>query len=423
MKNKVLIGIIIILVGVIAFEGVYIFTNQNEEEPDKSYINIPKEELNNSNYKKEKFIQISGDNSIVRLIYLRDDFTADEIYSYDYNSSDISGNFNYIGFYDNKVFLIVYDQHRDTSNDESILYTDTYFSYIDLDDENKELIKLFKMPSARNDTDCYASICYEGLNIYYFYFDNNMLYFAPTAFSDYAEALQYTYNIYELDLDNLDRITDFSLLKYESFYAPDWQEGKYPYDLTTDIYSSEDYYLMYVDVENRYKYFQYFDNYQAYYAKMDENNELAKTYQCIDTSYYGTWFVCTNYVDDESTDENGDFLFIDEDFGAVDKFFYGNLLYYLDEDGNIYRIDKELNKEQLFDNKNSLDLVHIKRKAYLLYGYILVEDADGKQYYVKDGKLIDYFNLDVSVNCLNGDVIQNSLDNLVYAWGFPEQIW
>ena len=44
MKNKVLIGIIIILVGVIAFEGVYIFTNQNEEEPDKSYINISKEE-------------------------------------------------------------------------------------------------------------------------------------------------------------------------------------------------------------------------------------------------------------------------------------------------------------------------------------------------------------------------------------------
>ncbi len=44
MKNKVLIGIIIILVGVIAFEGVYIFINWNEEEPDKSYINIPKEE-------------------------------------------------------------------------------------------------------------------------------------------------------------------------------------------------------------------------------------------------------------------------------------------------------------------------------------------------------------------------------------------
>ena len=44
MNNKVLIGIIIVLVGVIIAEGVYLFTSKKEENENNSYINIPKEE-------------------------------------------------------------------------------------------------------------------------------------------------------------------------------------------------------------------------------------------------------------------------------------------------------------------------------------------------------------------------------------------
>ena len=44
MKNRVLIGIIIVLVGVIVAEGVYLFTNKEDEKENNSSINIPKEE-------------------------------------------------------------------------------------------------------------------------------------------------------------------------------------------------------------------------------------------------------------------------------------------------------------------------------------------------------------------------------------------
>ena len=42
MKNKVLIGIIIVLIGVLVAEGIYLFTSK--EEKKESNINIPKEE-------------------------------------------------------------------------------------------------------------------------------------------------------------------------------------------------------------------------------------------------------------------------------------------------------------------------------------------------------------------------------------------
>ena len=44
MKNKVLIGIIIVLVGVIIAEGVYLFTNKEDRKENNSSINVPKEE-------------------------------------------------------------------------------------------------------------------------------------------------------------------------------------------------------------------------------------------------------------------------------------------------------------------------------------------------------------------------------------------
>ena len=46
MKNKVLIGIIIVLCGVIIAEGIYLFTRKEEEK--KNNINIPKEEEEDS---------------------------------------------------------------------------------------------------------------------------------------------------------------------------------------------------------------------------------------------------------------------------------------------------------------------------------------------------------------------------------------
>ena len=48
MKNKVLIGIIIILVGVLVAEGIYLFTSKEDEKENNSYINIPKEEEEDS---------------------------------------------------------------------------------------------------------------------------------------------------------------------------------------------------------------------------------------------------------------------------------------------------------------------------------------------------------------------------------------
>ena len=47
MKNKVLIGTIIVLIGVIVAEGVYLFTSKEEKENNSS-INIPKEEEEDS---------------------------------------------------------------------------------------------------------------------------------------------------------------------------------------------------------------------------------------------------------------------------------------------------------------------------------------------------------------------------------------
>ena len=44
MKNKVLIGIIIVLIGVIVAEGVYLFTNKEDRKENNSSINVPKEE-------------------------------------------------------------------------------------------------------------------------------------------------------------------------------------------------------------------------------------------------------------------------------------------------------------------------------------------------------------------------------------------
>ena len=74
MKNKVLIGIIIVLVGVIIVEGVYLFTSKKEEKENNSSINIPKEEKeeneSNDNETSEDYVKLVNtkeeDNQVIQ---------------------------------------------------------------------------------------------------------------------------------------------------------------------------------------------------------------------------------------------------------------------------------------------------------------------------------------------------------------------
>ena len=74
MKNKVLIGTIIVLIGVIVAEGVYLFTNKEEGEENNSYINIPKEEEeengSNDNETSEDYVKLVNtreeDNQVIQ---------------------------------------------------------------------------------------------------------------------------------------------------------------------------------------------------------------------------------------------------------------------------------------------------------------------------------------------------------------------
>ena len=74
MKNKVLIGIIIVLVGVIIVEGVYLFTSKEDGKENNSSINIPKEEEEenepNDNETSEDYVKLVNtkeeDNQIIQ---------------------------------------------------------------------------------------------------------------------------------------------------------------------------------------------------------------------------------------------------------------------------------------------------------------------------------------------------------------------
>ena len=72
MKNKVLIGIIIVLVGVLVAEGIYLFTRK--EEKKENNINIPKEEEedseSNDNETSEDYVKLVNtreeDNQVIQ---------------------------------------------------------------------------------------------------------------------------------------------------------------------------------------------------------------------------------------------------------------------------------------------------------------------------------------------------------------------
>ena len=74
MKNKVLIGIIIVLIGVIVAEGVYLFTNKEDRKENNSSINIPKEEEeeneSNDNETSEDYVKLVNtreeDNQVIQ---------------------------------------------------------------------------------------------------------------------------------------------------------------------------------------------------------------------------------------------------------------------------------------------------------------------------------------------------------------------
>ena len=69
MKNKILIGIIVVLVGVIIFEGIYIFINWDKEaDPVENYTNMSGEDGNNFNDNTNE-----EEEDYVRLVDTRED--------------------------------------------------------------------------------------------------------------------------------------------------------------------------------------------------------------------------------------------------------------------------------------------------------------------------------------------------------------
>ena len=138
MKNKVLIGVIVVLTLVIAFEGYYIFTHWDKEaEPEESYTNIPGEDENNSgdntNEDVEDYVRLvdtrEENNQIVQEyeMVLNGEYQEFEIefsYEQEANHSNSSDIVNYLNgkFNDN----IVYSEIR--GKPWSISYINSMFS-------------------------------------------------------------------------------------------------------------------------------------------------------------------------------------------------------------------------------------------------------------------------------------------------------
>ena len=137
MKNKVLIGIIIVLVGVIIAEGVYLFTSKKEENENNSYINIPKEEEeeneSNDNETSEDYVKLVNtkeeDNQVIQEYEMvlngeYQEFIVEFSYEQEANHSNSSNTVNYLNgkFKDN----IVYSEIRGETL--SISYINRMFS-------------------------------------------------------------------------------------------------------------------------------------------------------------------------------------------------------------------------------------------------------------------------------------------------------
>ena len=150
MKNKVLIGTIIVLIGVIVAEGVYLFTNKEEGEENNSYINIPKEENADDEINSDLLVDIYDvDGEKIRVEYKLIPIT-DEDYINELTSLGITDemlNEVQVSIYWNEKLM--YEDNRyigvATLNDltEQNLFLSNNFSIITGEDQEKYLAIIF----------------------------------------------------------------------------------------------------------------------------------------------------------------------------------------------------------------------------------------------------------------------------------------
>ena len=150
MKNKVLIGIIIILVGVIIAEGVYLFTNKEDRKENNSSINVPKEENAGDEINSDLLVDtydVDGEKIRVeyKLIPITDEDYINELTSL--GITDEMLNEVQVSIYWNEKLM--YEDNRyigvATLNDltEQNLFLSNNFSIITGEDQEKYLAIIF----------------------------------------------------------------------------------------------------------------------------------------------------------------------------------------------------------------------------------------------------------------------------------------
>ncbi len=150
MKNKVLIGIIIVLVGVIIAEGVYLFTNKEDRKENNSSINVPKEENAGDEINSDLLVDtydVDGEKIRVeyKLIPITDEDYINELTSL--GITDEMLNEVQVSIYWNEKLM--YEDNRyigvATLNDltEQNLFLSNNFSIITGEDQEKYLAIIF----------------------------------------------------------------------------------------------------------------------------------------------------------------------------------------------------------------------------------------------------------------------------------------
>ena len=150
MKNKVLIGIIIVLIGVIVAEGVYLFINKEDEKENNSSINVPKEENAGDEINSDLLVDtydVDGEKIRVeyKLIPITDEDYINELTSL--GITDEMLNEVQVSIYWNEKLM--YEDNRyigvATLNDltEQNLFLSNNFSIITGEDQEKYLAIIF----------------------------------------------------------------------------------------------------------------------------------------------------------------------------------------------------------------------------------------------------------------------------------------
>lgn len=156
MKNKVLIGIIIVLVGVIIVEGIYLFTSKEEEKENNSYINIPKEEENesNGNETSEDYVKLvdtrEEDNQVIQEYEMvlngeYQEFIVEFSYEQEANHSNSSNTVNYLNgkLKDNIVYSEIRGETLSTSYINR-MFSSQNFTIIKGEDKNYLAVATFE---------------------------------------------------------------------------------------------------------------------------------------------------------------------------------------------------------------------------------------------------------------------------------------